>query len=351
MAATGRQIVIYGAAFIAGIFFLFLCLYKAKPFLAPLATAVVLAMLMLPVSRKMEAKGLKRGYASMINTLFLFLVSLGFMALIGLQVQNFIDDWGKAEKKILPQVERLERFVLEETPLEKKDIEKQASGSLENVGKYAMGLFSGFYSFAGDYLLTLIYIFFLLNYRRKFRIFFLKLFPEQRKQEIDTVLNDAVKIASGYLYGKFLLMLFLAVLYGVGMGISGVSNFIIISLLAALLSIIPYIGNIIGFVIALGLGYVADGDTGALLGIIVTFFIVQFIESYFFEPYVVGDQVNLDPFMTILVVVVGSLLWGVIGMILSVPLLGMLNVLFHHVEALQPYAYLLSSDEKKKSKV
>ncbi len=347
--ASGKQIVLYGAAFTVGIYFLFECLVKAKPFLAPFATAVVLALLMLPICNKMERK-MKRVTASLLNTIFLFLISMGFIALIGLQVQSLVEDWDKAQQKIMPQVEKLEAYVYEKTSLKKEDIKKQMSGSGGSMGKQAMSALSGLYSFAGDYLLTLVYVFFLLNYRSKFRKFLLKLFPIDKRDEVNKAMAESVKITSGYLYGKFLLMIFLAVLYAIGMGITGVSNFIVISLLAALLTIIPYIGNIIGFAIAIGLGYVSEGDTTALIGIVATFFIVQLVETYFFEPYVVGDNVNLDPLFIILGVVAGSLVWGVIGMILSVPLLGMVNVVFKHVRVLHPYYYLLSLEKKEGGK-
>jgi predicted PurR-regulated permease PerM len=344
----GKGILFYGSLFVIGIYVLFVSLTKVKPFLAPLAVAIVLAMLMLPIASKMERWGMKRLLSSLLCTFFLFLLSLGFTALIGWQIHSFVQDWDKAKQKIMPQIERLEQYVYNETPISKKDVKKQKEASTGDMGKQAMSLANGLYSFSGDYLLTIIYVFFLLNYRRKFRMFFENLFPADKKDEVDKVLYESVKITAGYLYGKFLLMLFLAVLYAIGMGISGVSNFIVISLLAALLTIIPYIGNIIGFAIALGLGYVAEGDTNALIGIIATFTIVQFVETYFFEPYVVGDKVNLDPLMTILSVVAGSLLWGVTGMILSVPVLGIVNVVFGHVKALQPYHYLLSNESSKK---
>lgn len=344
--ANGKKILIYGAVFITGAYFLFLSLVKAKPFIAPLAVAMVLAMLLVPAARWMEKK-IKRVYTSLLLTFFLLLLSLGFMGLIGLQIQNFVADWDKAKQKIMPQVEQLEQYIYAKTPLQKGDLKEQMP-SAGGVGKQAIGMLGGLYTFAGDFLLTLIYVFFLLNYRRKFRQFFLRLFPQRSRKEVNTVLFDAVKITSGYLYGKFLLMVFLAIMYAVGMGITGVNNFIIISLLAALLSIIPYIGNIIGFGVAIGLGYIAEGDTTALIGIVATFTVVQFVESYLFEPYVVGDQVNLDPLMTILSVVAGSLLWGVTGMILSVPILGMVNVIFSHIKPLKPYSYLLSADNEEK---
>jgi len=341
----GKKILFTASAFIVGGYFLFAGLFKAKPFLAALVTAVILAMLMLPVAKKLEGWGVNRVLSSLLNTLFLFLVSVGFLALISVQVQQFVIDWDKAEEKIMPQIEKLEKYIYDKTPINKEHVKKQQKESASGMGKQVANFAGGLYTFTGDYLLTLIYIFFLLNYRAKFRKFFLKLFPEDKKETVDKVLYDSAKITQGYLWGKFLLMIFIAILYAIGMGISGVENFIIISLLASLLSIVPYIGNIIGFFIAIGLGYVASGDNGALLGIVITFAAVQFIETYFFEPYVVGDNVNLDPLMTILIVVVGSLTWGVVGMILSVPVLGIINVVFGHVPVLKPYSYLLSNNK------
>lgn len=341
----GKKILFAASALIVGAYFLFAGLVHAKPLLASFVMAVILAMLMLPVANKLEGWGVNRILSSLLNTLFLFLISLGFMALVSLQVHQFVSDWDKAEQKIMPQIEKLEKYIYDKTPINKADVKKQQKESASGMGKQVASFAGGLYNFTGDYLLTLIYIFFLLNYRAKFRKFFLKLFPEDKQETVDKVLYGSAKITQGYLWGKFLLMIFIAVLYAIGMGISGVDNFIIISLLAALLSFIPFVGNIIGFFIAIGLGFVASGDTNALLGIVITFAAVQFIETYFFEPYVVGDNVNLDPLMTILIVVVGSLTWGVVGMILSVPILGIVNVICSHVPPLKPYSYLLSNNK------
>lgn len=349
---SGKRILYTGTVFIVGIYFLTAGLIKAKPLLAPLLTAVILALLMLPVARKLESWKINRMLSSLINTILLFLVSVGFVALISIQIQSFVADWDKARQKIMPQIEKLEDYIYEKTPISPEDIAKQQNEATGNMGKQAISFINGMYSFSGDYLLTFIYVFFLLNYRKKFRQFFVKLFKKQNKDDVDDVLSQAVKITQGYLYGKFILMIFLTILYALGMAAFGVSNFIIISVLAALLSIIPYIGNIIGFLIAIGLGYVADGDTTALIGIMVTFSVAQFVESYLFEPYVVGDNVNLDPFITIIAVVVGNMLWGIIGMILSIPVLGIINVIFMHVKPLKPYSFLLGNgDDKRKSKI
>lgn len=156
------------------------------------------------------------------------------------------------------------------------------------------------------------------------------------------IIQKSATVTQQYLVGKLILMGILAVLYSIGLGISGVNNFIMISLIAALLTLIPYIGNIIGFGLAMAFGYLLSGDTSILIGIILTFSIAQFVESYVLQPYVVGDKVDLHPFLVILAVVLGNALWGIIGMILAIPVLAIISTIFLHVPPLHPFGFLLN---------
>ncbi|MFD2518689.1 AI-2E family transporter [Salinimicrobium flavum] len=349
--SKGKQILWYSTLTILGLYFAFLGLYKAKGFLAPLFTAVFLAFLMLPLSRKMEKTFINRMSSSLINTLILFMISIGFMALVSFQVKNVVDDWPKIKETMSPKIEKLKSFVLEHSPLEKENLETSGSersipfmGSGENTGKKAATFFNKVLAFFGDYLLTFIYVFFLLNYRHRFKEFLLKLFPDDRKKEVNKVINDSASVIQEYLIGKLVLIGLLAILYSIGLGFSGVDNFILISILAAVLSLVPYIGNVIGFGLAITFGYFSSGETGVLVGIMLTFTVAQFVESYILEPYVVGDKVDLHPFFVILSVIIGGMVWGIIGMVLSIPILAILNVVFLHVSALKPFGFLLSSD-------
>ena len=194
------------------------------------------------------------------------------------------------------------------------------------------------------YILTFIYIFFILNYRSRFRKFLLRLFPDEKKKKVDKIINESARVAQQYLVGKLILMALLAVVYSIGLGISGVKNYILISIIAALVTLIPYVGNIIGLVLAMGFGYLTSGETGVLIGVILTFTIAQFVESYILQPYIVGDKVGLHPFMVIVVVVVGNALWGVIGMILAIPIMAIIAVVFLHIPPLEPFGFLFSKE-------
>lgn len=340
------RIIFYSAAILLVFFLFFYGLAKGKGFFAPLFTAIILSLVMLPLSQKME-KHMKRYVAALLNTLILFLLSLGFVALVSIQIKGFVNDWPKIKEKMEPKIERLKTFVVSNSPLDEKDLQpgnsgQSSSSSGSSSTEKATGMLSKVTSFLGNYLLTFVYIFFLLNYRRRFKVFVLRLFPEEKKESVKNVLEKSASVAPHYLRGRLILIGMLAVLYSIGLGITGVNNFIIVSILAALLSLIPYVGNIIGFFIAVAFGFLSSGDPMVLVGISITFIVAQFVESYILEPYLLGDEVDVHPFFVILVVVIGNMVWGVIGMILAIPLMGILTVILLHIPQLRPYGLLFS---------
>jgi len=82
-----------------------------------------------------------------------------------------------------------------------------------------------------------------------------------------------------------------------------------------------------------------------LIGIVITFTVAQFFESYVLQPFVVGQKVDVHPFFVILAVIVGNALWGIIGMILAIPVLGIITIVFLHVPTLEPFGFLFSDKE------
>lgn len=352
---SGKKILFYSTLSVLLLYFSFLGLASLKGFFAPFTVAVILSLLVLPLSRGMENQGMNRGIASMINTILIFIVSLGFFALLSIQAKYLFDDWPKIKTTMQPKVDELRFFIIEHSPLEEQNLDfTSPSGPVPlfspnfNASRRAANLFTAVMNFFWDYLLTFIYIFFILTYRRHFKKFLLRLFPDDDRNDIQSIITRSANVIQQYLLGKLILIGFLAVFYSIGLGISGVSNFILVSILAAFFSVIPYLGNIIGLGMAMVFGYLTSGELGILVGIFLTFFIGQFIESYILNPYVVGDKVDLHPFIVILVVIVGNLVWGIVGMILSIPILAVVNIILLNVKALRPFGFLLSKEGKVK---
>jgi len=96
------------------------------------------------------------------------------------------------------------------------------------------------------------------------------------------------------------------------------------------------IGRVVSIIIALSL------ITIILAGFI-TLITIQLIESSFLTPKIVGSRVSINPFVAIIVLLIGGKLWGIAGMILFIPLIGILRVGFSQVQVLKPYGYLLGN--------
>jgi len=340
-----KRILIYAASAVTASFFLVWGLSEAQSVLAPLITSIILALLILPISKWAE-KHVSRGFASLFSTFTLLIISLGFAALFTYQTKVFVDSWPEIKETMEPKIEQWKTFVTENTFLNESDLPSENILPLASVGPgigtQLISIFGRSTGYLGTYLLTFVYVFFLINYRHRFRTFLLRLFRDKDDDEVNQIIQESVNVVQQYLVGKLILIGLLAVTYSIGLGIAGVSNFVLVSIIAALFTLIPYVGNIVGFAMAMVFGYLTSGEIGVLTGVVVTFTIAQFLESYILHPYVVGHKVDVHPFFVIIAVIVGNAIWGIIGMILAVPVIGILTIIFLHVPALEPFGYLLS---------
>jgi predicted PurR-regulated permease PerM len=212
----------------------------------------------------------------------------------------------------------------------------------ETVRTKLTGIVSNVFSFLTHLLLMFIYIFFFMYYSEKFKQAITGLVREEKREKTKTVMEESAKTAQHYLFGRFLLITILAVLYMIGFSVAGLKYAVFVALLGALFSLVPYVGNMVALFLAVAMSFMAgDGGTTQIIIIVVIFTVVQFIESYLLEPFIVGHQVDVNPVVVIVGVVLGEMIWGVMGMLLAIPLLGILKVILDHSSTLRPLGYFL----------
>lgn len=199
-----------------------------------------------------------------------------------------------------------------------------------------------------DALIVLIYIFLFLFYRSHLKKFIMKLVPADQRQNAEKVVQKASSVAYKYLSGLSVMILALWIMYGIGFSIAGVKNAIFFAILCGLLEIVPFVGNITGTSLTILMALTQGGGSGIIIGILVTYALVQFIQTYILEPLIVGSEVKINPLFTILGIILGELIWGVAGMILAIPILGILKIVCDHIPALQPYGFLVGEEKTKK---
>lgn len=353
-----QNIILITIGIIVGLYFLFAGLVKASSVLGPLVMGALLAMLVLPIARKLEGWGMKRGWGALLGVLTIILFIAGLLSILAFQIKSLAEDWPKIKEQLKPTVTQAQEFIEDKfgiSPEEQKEKVKESmpgnsedEKGTESSGASGSGTKSMIERITGGLaasLLTFAYVFFFLLYRLKFKKSILKFFSAEKRGEVSKVIDSASKVAQQYLNGKLILMIILAVLYSVGLSIIGIKHAILISLLAAVLTLIPYIGNLIGGGLAATMALFTGGNITDALGVIGVFALAQFIETYTLEPFVVGHKVNLNPVMTIIAVVVGEVVWSVPGMIMAIPVLGIFKIIFDHIPALQPLGYALGTED------
>jgi predicted PurR-regulated permease PerM len=154
------------------------------------------------------------------------------------------------------------------------------------------------------------------------------------------MIDKISKVAQQYLTGRLIAACIMGILFLIGFLVIGLKNSVILSLIVAIMTIIPYVGALIGGLVPFFISII-DGPLSQSVGVIIIILLVNVIDHYFIEPYIVGGSVNISPFFTIFVLILGGVVWGIAGIILFLPLSGILKIVFENVEGLQPYASLI----------
>lgn len=336
------------------LFFLFLVIagiYFAKPFLVPLCFGGLLSMLFLPASRWLQKKGFNKGLAILTCVLVFVAILTGIVWLITWQVTDLTSDLGNIEQKLTKMISDFKESINKKFGISAKKQDELLKSSQEKSGgmaTYVSSIGSGMMSFLVDFILVLVYIFLFMYYRGHIKKFILQLIPAKEKRNTEEIISGIQKVSQQYLAGLGLMIVGLWIMYSIGFSIAGVQFAVFFAILCGLLEIVPFVGNLAGNLLTVLMVVIQGGGTNMIIGVLVTYAIVQFLQTYVLEPLVVGAEVNINPLFTIIVLVAGELVWGIPGMVLAIPLLGIVKIICDHIEPLKPYGFLIGQEKKKK---
>lgn len=150
-------------------------------------------------------------------------------------------------------------------------------------------------------------------------------------------------VTQNYVVGLISVIGIMAVLNALGFWVIGLENALFFGVFAAIWAIIPYIGIVIGSLPAFLFAFLFTDSLLIPLGVLGVISMVQFLEGNFITPNIIGSKVSINPFVALLALIIGGEIWGIAGMILFVPFVGILRSIFMAVDGLEPYGYLLGT--------
>jgi predicted PurR-regulated permease PerM len=325
-------------------------LYYAKTLLIPLAFGAFFAMVFHPLAEKMGGYGIPRWGAITLSVLIFILALSTIMGIVFFQTRSLVKDWPTIKEQLVKRQEQLEAYVIQNTGIASEERIARAKKMLSNQQKQFFTLAGGFagsiFSTLSGLALAIVYMVFIMMARDRLQRFVEKLVPEGQHEKARAAMHEARKASSQFMIGRLVVMGVLAVLYVIGFLVFGLQYAVPLALLVSLLSIIPYLGNIIGVVFVVAVAMATGADTTTMAGALGTIVLAQVLENNVLTPWIMSREVSLNPLTTFTAIIGLGLVWGVAGTILAVPMAGAIKKIFDHIDALQPIGYLLGTEKE-----
>lgn len=205
--------------------------------------------------------------------------------------------------------------------------------NISHVSNKALSILSSFAQSAASTLSSMAVVimtapfvlFFLLKDATEFHHFILGKLPEKIKEPVSNTLDEIDDKVGSYISGQMLVSLCIGFLLFIGYQIIGLEYAISLATLAALLSIVPYLGPMIAITPAMLVA--AATDWVMILKMLVVWGVVQFLEGNIISPNIMGRSMDVHPLTVIFVLIIAANLMGIVGAIIGIPLYAILKIL------------------------
>ena len=322
-------------------------LILGQPILSPLLLAFIVALLLRPLSGQIERLKVNRGISSVLSILLVLLVVSVLSYFFSTQVGSITRDLNSIGARFNELIDRGYTWMESTFGIEQQRQVRYLKESFNSFLRNSTAAFSQTLSATADFFtgffLFLIGLFFFLYYRRFLVSFLFKWSSPESYPTLSSTIKKVEMVVRSYIVGLFTVIIIVAVLNSVGLMILGIDHAIFFGSLAAVLTIIPYIGILVGSLLPILFALVTKDSLWYPLGVALLFWGVQFLEGNFITPNIVGGKVSINPFAAIIALFLGGMIWGALGMILSIPVLAIIKVVCDAVPSLQPIGYLLDN--------
>ncbi len=332
---------------IATAFALFAILIVAKPVLVPLAFSVIISFILFPIAKRFERWGANRIMASFLSILALFILIGGGIYLFSTQIIQLSENLTEFKDKIIGVFTDVTLFINKNISfapqIEKGELlEKLKELVNDSIGPIVNQTFNGSVAFFSGALIAIVFTFLILLYRDGLVNAFTHFYPRENRDRALNMFKSVQQVGKKYLFGMFVIVLILGFVNSIGLWIIGIDSPFLFGFLAATLAIVPYAGTVTGAAIPVLYAFLTYDSVWMPLSIIIFFWVVQFIESNYLSPKIVGGNLQLNALATILSIFIGATVWGVAGMILFLPFTAMLRVICEEYQELKPIAMLIN---------
>jgi predicted PurR-regulated permease PerM len=331
------------------VFFISAILYIGRSLFVPVSFALLISCFLYPACVWLEKHKFSRMSAIGIS---LFAITLIFVLLIYLmfsQITGFFKELPGLQEKLVSALDEISSWLSVNFNLQRDTQMAWLNQILEKTGGNTITVLSEAISASAVgailFILIPIYAVLILYYRHKWLEVIYRIFPTERRERIREIAALSIHSYYNFIKGMALVYLMVGILNSVGLYALGIPHALLFGFTASILTFIPYVGILIASLLPITMAWITYNSIWYALGVVGIFAFVQYLEANLIFPLAVSSRLKLNAMVTILSIFAGAILWGVSGMILFIPFVGILKLVADRTPSLKTLSIILG-DEK-----
>jgi len=321
--------------------------YLLAPVLMPFLVGGLLAYLGDPLVDKLETKKLSRTSSVVvvfiIILLVLVLLPVVLLPLIQQQISALVTHFPKyidwVQQHVVPVVSQT--LNIDPGLLNTATVKQHILAHWSDVGSVAGYILKGvskssvvFLAWLANLVLIPVVTFYLLRDWDVLVARLHELLPRKQEPVLVQLARDSDLVLGQFLRGQLSVMVALGAVYSIGLWFVGLDLAFLVGMIAGLVSFVPYLGFIVGIVLASIAALMQFGDWVHLIYVVLVFGVGQTLEGMLLTPKLVGDKIGLHPVAVIFAVMAGGQLFGFVGILLALPVAAVLAVVMRYMHEL-----------------
>lgn len=288
--------------------------------------------------------------AIIMSITFLMLLGLLVVALLVYQFIGFLDEWPAIQLKFGKAVADMSKMI-EVLGFSKEEQKGIISKMSDQSGSNFLGIIRNTISASAFSIVLLVlipvYAVLILYYRQYWMKILGRIFPSEKNESLREMISLTIKAYYNFIKGMAIVYLLVGSLNSIGLLLMGVPYAILFGFIASILTFIPYVGIIVGSLLPIAMAWITYDSIWYPVGIVALFTFVQYLEANVIFPVAVSNRLNVNTLIMLVAIFTGGILWGMAGMILFVPFVGIAKLIADHNPKWKTVSMILGTDSGK----
>mgnify|MGYP001142528629 CR=1 FL=1 len=320
-------------------------IYLFKNVASLLIFSALLSLALTPLVERLQKIGLGSFFSVFLPILLLVVLGLGIGAVMISQLADLSTQYGDFEQEIIKKLNQLSNKLPTSIVPEKfeyiSDLETLMPDDPEVKSSFFTSAFSSTSAIITGAVLIPVISFFTLFYRNKFKGL-IKWADDFSDQDFVKIGKESKSMIQQYLSGMALVVFIIATLATLGLWIIGIKFALLLGVMSALLTVVPYVGTFVGALIPIMVAFVTKDSFTYPLVVAGMYIVIQTLENNVISPFILGNSVNLNPLTCIVALLVFGPFMGLIGLVVAVPVTAIIMIILKHSKRHKALANVLN---------